>query len=213
MDITTTNKVHQSSDCLACPSCDLLFDVAELKDGETASCSRCGHFLTKYRSDELDRVLAFASSALILLALACIYPFMSLKAGGLESMMTLPQTALNLWDYGMPFLAFLVAAFIIFIPAVIVSLILVLVIALISERHYSWLSPVGRLIYTLQSWSMVEVFFIGVLVSLVKVGHLATIVMGVSFWAYAAFSLCFILTLSGLDRAQCWTRIEALGHR
>lgn len=212
MDITIADKVHQSLDCLACPSCDLLFDITKLRDGETASCSRCGHFLTKYRVDELDRVLAFASSALILLAIACSYPFMSLKAGGLESMMTLPQTASNLWGYGMPFLAFLVAAFIIFIPALIVALILVLVGALISERHYYWLRPVGRLIYTLQNWSMVEVFFIGVLVSLVKVGHLATVVMGVSFWAYAAFSLCFILTLSGLDRAQYWRRIEMLGQ-
>ena len=57
---------------------------------------------------------------------------------------------------------------------------------------------------------MVEVFFIGVLVSLVKVGHMATVVMGLSFWAYAVFSGFFVLSLSGLDRAQCWRRIEAL---
>ena len=213
MDITITDKAHRSSDCLACPSCDLIFDVAELKDGETASCSRCGHFLTKYRTDEFDRVLAFASSALILLILACSYPFMSFKASGLESMMTLPGTASNLWNYGMPFLSFLVAAFIIFIPALIIVLILALVIALISGWHYRWLRPVARLIYTLQTWSMAEVFFFGVLVSLVKIGHMATVVMGISFWAYAAFSLFFILTVSGLDRAQCWNRIEALSQQ
>ena len=40
---------------------------------------------------------------------------------------------------------------------------------------------------------------------------MATIVMGISFWAYGAFSILFILALSGLDRAQCWGRIEALG--
>jgi len=124
--------------------------------------------------------------------------------------MTLPETALKLWDYGMPGLALLVAAFIIIIPALMLLLILALVTALLLEKNYRWLRFAGRLIYTLESWSMVEVFFIGVLVSLVKIAKMATIVMGISFWAYGAFSILFILALSNLDRAQCWHRIELL---
>ncbi|MEZ0154981.1 MAG: paraquat-inducible protein A [Candidatus Reddybacter sp.] len=211
-DLKIINEETGSSldDYVACPSCDVMFDISLLEDGESARCSRCGHFLSTYRADETSRVIAYSSSALILLLLACSYPFMSFKASGLESLMTLPQTALNLWRDGMPSLAFLVAAFIILIPALVLVLILVLNIALHNKRHYHWLRPVGRLIYTLQGWSMVEVFFIGVLVSLVKVGNMATVVMGLSFWAYAVFSLLFILSLSGLDRAQCWRRIERL---
>jgi paraquat-inducible protein A len=195
---------------VACPSCDVLFDISILQDGESARCSRCGHFLSTYHADETSRVIAYTFSALILLVLACSYPFMSFKASGLESLMTLPQTAFNLWRDGMPGLAFLVATFIIFLPALILALILALNIALHTERHYHWLRPVGRMIYSLQGWCMVEVFFIGVLISLVKVGHMATVVMGLSFWAYAVFSLLFVLSLSGLDRAQFWRRIEML---
>lgn len=205
-----TDSNWQQANCLACPSCDLMFDVSMLEDGESAHCSRCQHFLTSYRADELDRVIAFTSSALILLVLANSFPFMSLKASGLETLMTLPQTALNLWNYGMPILAFFVATFILVIPALVLILMLALSLALKMGQSYSWLRSVGRLIYTLQIWSMVEVFFIGVLVSLVKIGHMATIVMGISFWAYAIFSLLFVLSVSGLDRAQCWRRIEAL---
>lgn len=206
---TMDNTSHEPV-CLACPSCDLMFDVSSLVDGETARCSRCQHFLTTYRADELSRVMAYTISALILLVLACSYPFLQLESGGLESMMTLPETASKLWDYEMPGLALIVAAFIIFLPAFILILILVLVSALIMEWHYSWLRPVGRLIYTLQTWAMVDVFFIGVLVSLVKVGGMASMSMGISFWAYAVFSILFIMSTSGLDRAQCWRRIEVL---
>ena len=195
---------------IACPSCDVLFDIALLQEGESAHCSRCGHFLSKHSGDATSKVIAYTSSALMLLVLACCYPFMAFKASGLESLMTLPQTAFKLWHNGMPVLAFLVAAFIIFIPALVLILILVLNIALFTECHYRWLRPAGRLVYTLQNWTMVEVFFIGVLVSLVKVGHMATVVMGLSFWAYAAFSLFFVLSLSTLDRVQCWRRIGAL---
>lgn len=208
--MSTMDNTSQEPVCLACPSCDLMFDVSSLCDGETARCSRCQHFLTTYRADELSRVMAYTISALILLVLACSYPFLQLESGGLQSMMTLPETASKLWDYEMPGLALIVAAFIIFLPAFILILILVLVSALIMEWRYSWLRPVGWLIFTLQVWSMVDVFFMGVLVSLVKVAGMASMSMGVSFWAYAVFSILFIMSTYGLDRAQCWRRIEVL---
>lgn len=210
MNITNVNNDRLGDEYLACPSCDLLLNVPMLEDGESARCPRCGQFLTTYRANELSHVIAYTASALILLVLACSYPFISFKFSGLESLMTLPGIALRLMYIGMPSLAFLVAAFIIFIPALVIVLILALSIALKLEQQYSWLRSVGRLIYTLQNWCMVEVFFVGVLVSLVKIGHIATVIMGASFWAYGAFSLFFVLSLSGLDRVQCWRRIEAL---
>ena len=212
MDNPTIFRERDQTAALACPSCDLVFDVAYMADGETARCSRCGHFLTRYRSDELNRVMAFTLSALALLALACSFPFMAFKAKGLESLMTLPQTAMELWRNGMPDLAFLVACFIILIPAVVLILVVILVGALMMQRQHACLPALGRLIFTLQNWSMGEVFFIGVLVSLVKIAKMATIVLDISFWAYAAFSVVFTLTLSNLDRFQCWRRIESLSR-
>ena len=212
LDTESTVGESDRGASLACPSCDLVFDVSGLADGETARCSRCGHFLTRYRADELSRVMAYTVSALILLALACSFPFMEFKASGLESMTTLPQTAIQLWRNGMPDLAFLVAAFIILIPAAVLILNVVLVGALMTQRPYAFLPQLGRLIFTLQNWSMVEVFFIGVLVSLVKIAGMATVVLDISFWAYAAFSIVFTLAVSSLDRFQCWNRIEALSR-
>lgn len=195
---------------IACPSCDLLFEVGDLQDGETARCSRCDAFLTTYRTNALSRVTAFAASALILLVLACSFPFMSFKASGTESVMTLPGTALALWHDGMPDLALVVAAFIVVVPAGVLVMLLLLASSMKLKRGNGLLKPLGRLIFTLQNWSMVEVFFIGVLVSLVKIAKMATIVIGISFWAYAAFSILFLLSVASLDRFQCWRRIEAL---
>ncbi len=212
LNVPTTVDEDSQAACLACPSCDLVFDVSDLADGETACCSRCGHFLTRYRVDELNRVMAFTLSALVLLALACSFPFMAFKANGLESLMTLPQTAMELWRNGMPDLAFLVACFIILIPATVLILVVILVGALMMQRQHACLPALGRLIFTLQNWSMVEVFFIGVLVSLVKIAKMATVVLDISFWAYAAFSILFTLALSNLDRFQCWRRIESMSQ-
>jgi paraquat-inducible protein A len=83
-------------------------------------------------------------------------------------------------------------------------------IPLRQDRPAPWLVPAGRLLFSLNPWSMVEVFVIGVLVSLVKIGAMATVILGISFWSYVAFALCFIGTFTNLDRFSMWRRIEAL---
>ena len=65
----------------------------------------------------------------------------------------------------------------------------------------------------MQHWVMAEVFIIGVIVSLVKIATMATVTLGLSFWAYAAFSVCFALAVATVDRYQVWEQIEALEAR
>ena len=202
---------HRSMDgVIACHACDLLVDVHDLKEGQRACCPRCGHFLTRVRKDAHDKVLSYSLAALVALATANAFPFLSFASSGLESVMTLPQTPGMLWDYGHPGVALLVAAFIIFIPAVVLLLMIVLSLPLHQGRWRPWLKPVGRWIFHLQTWSMVEVFIIGVIVSLVKIAKMATVTLGLSFWGYVAFSILFTMAVAALDRYQVWGEIEAL---
>jgi paraquat-inducible protein A len=187
-----------------------LVNVASLKDGESASCPRCGGFLTRVRDDAYSRVLAYTISGLILLVFANSFSFLSFAASGLESVITLWQTPRAIWDYDMPGVAIMVAAFIIIIPAAILVMLLLLCVPLQGGRYRPWLVTMAKWIFLAQNWAMVEVFIIGVIVSLVKIAAMATIVLGISFWAYVGFTICFTLALANLDRYQCWERIEAL---
>jgi paraquat-inducible protein A len=195
---------------IACHGCDLLVNVEALKDGESASCPRCGSFLTRVRADAYSRVLSYTIAGLIMLVLANSFSFLSFAASGLESVITLWQTPGAIWEYDMPGVAILVAAFIIFIPAAILVMLLLLCVPLQGGRYRPWLATVAKWIFLAQNWAMVEVFIIGVIVSLVKIAAMATVVLGISFWAYAGFAICFTLALANLDRYQCWERIESL---
>lgn len=197
---------------IACHSCDLLVDVSEVAHGERALCPRCGGFLTRFREDTYERVLAYSVAGLMLLVLANSYSFLSFAASGLESVMTLWQTPGALWQYGMPEMAIIVGAFIIGIPALVLLLMVALCLPLNRGRYQPWLAPVARTVFLLQNWAMVEVFIIGVIVSLVKIAAMAEVELGISFWAYAAFSICFTLAIAGLDRYHCWEDIEALSQ-
>ncbi len=154
--------------------------------------------------------MAWSSSALIFLLLACSFPFLSFESSGLKNVMTLPMTVVRLYQQGMPDLAFLIAGFIILIPALVLLLLLNLAASLAYGRYKPSTNVACKLVFQLQGWSMVEVFFIGVLISLVKLGETATVVTGLSFWAYAAFGICFILAITGFDRLQAWRRIGEL---
>jgi len=60
---------------------------------------------------------------------------------------------------------------------------------------------------------MVEVFSIGVIVSLVKLAAMAKVELGMSFWAYLAFTVLFLKACSSMDRLTVWTTVDVLRSR
>lgn len=113
---------------VACPECDLLVSIGPLGDGDRALCPRCRHQLAAGPILGLERSLAYAASALVLLIVANTFPFLSFSRAGLGNEMTLPQSAWALYDGGSEVLGALVLGFIIVIPAVILALILLLIV-------------------------------------------------------------------------------------
>jgi paraquat-inducible protein A len=197
---------------VACPECDLPVAIEPLADRERAVCPRCRHVLAAGSVARLERSLAYAIAASILLVLANTFPFLSFSHGGLGNEMTLLQSAWALFEGGSETLGLLVLGFIVAIPAAMLILILLIVIPLLSSRRAPWLVRAGRVIFALQPWSMAEVFIIGVIASLVKIAGMATVTLGISFWSYAGFAVFFACAMSSLDRFTVWAAIERLSR-
>ncbi len=198
---------------IACLECDLLLPPPALGEGERAACPRCGHALTANPHDGLQRSLAFAVAAAPFLAVALAFPFMSMRAGGFENSITLAMSAIEMYRNGGELVALLVLGFIVVLPAAMLGAVVALLVPLISGRGAPWLVPAGRVAFALAPWTMVEVFIIGVIVSLVKLAAMADIGLGISFWSYAAFTLCFTALGSSLDRMYVWDAIERVSAR
>jgi len=193
---------------MACPECDLMVALDPLEPGQRANCPRCGQLLTAFESDATSRALAYAVAAAILLVLANSFPFLQLRSSGLETTMTIPGASAELYRDGYGVLAGMVLAPIVLLPGSILVAAIGLLLPLRVGRKVPWLVPAARMVFGLNPWSMAEVFIIGVLVSLVKIGEVATVVIGVSFWAYVGFVLCFLAALRSVDRFQLWRAIE-----
>ncbi len=195
---------------VGCPECDLLCEVGPLRPGERAVCARCGCVLSVCFEDPYARAWSYSVAALIVLVIAFSFPFLSISAAGVTNSMTLVQTVLYLAQYGADLIALLVSVFVILVPLVMLIFMVVLATALRADRFHPLLLAPTRWLFHLNAWSMVEVFAIGVIVSLVKLAAMAKVTLGPSFWAYLAFTVLFLFAFSAMDRLAVWRDIERL---
>lgn len=196
---------------IACLECDLLIELPPLRAGERAQCPRCRSTIASVPRDGLNRSLAYAVGAAVLLVIANLFPFLSFRASGLEQTMTLPQSAGELYQQGSETLAVLVLLFIVVAPGILTACLIWMLTPLVAGLRHRGLHLLGRCVFVLGPWSMVEVFLIGVLVSFTKIAGMATVVLGLSFWAFVGFVVCLTAALSSLSRHSLWTAIESAG--
>ncbi len=70
------------------------------------------------------------------------------------------------------------------------------------------LVPVFRIVQRLTPWSMMEVFLLGILVSVVKLAGMATIVPGISLYAFLGLIVILAASAASLDPHSIWERVE-----
>jgi paraquat-inducible protein A len=56
---------------------------------------------------------------------------------------------------------------------------------------------------------MVEVFLLGILVSVIKLENLASVVPGIALWSFGALMLLMAALAAVFDPRGLWTRMEA----
>lgn len=176
---------------------------------EQAKCPRCGCFLYANKKNAFSHTLAYAYTAGIFLIFANLYPFLTFKAKGHEQVITLLEAVFELYEYGSILLASYILMFIIVVPAAILLCIIMVMTPIVAlGKVVKGSKFLGRLFTDIKPWNMAQVFLIGVLVTMIKIASLATVVMGVSFWAYVGFTIFITLSLSTLDSHEFWETIE-----
>ncbi|HEX8281498.1 MAG TPA: paraquat-inducible protein A [Chthoniobacterales bacterium] len=194
---------------LVCHDCDALLAMPDLEVGEKASCPRCVAMLMSKARNSLDRTAAFAMASAVLFVVANAFPFLTLRAGFRESEMLLWQSATGLGEQGYPYLGAAVFIFIIVAPALLIGGLLYVVLPLRWERRLPGAIPLCRWVFRARRWNMMEVFLLSVLVSLLKLGKLATLLLGTSFWALVALIICLTASLASIHPRELWERIES----
>ena len=192
------------ADLLACHECDLLQTEPQLAPGQTASCGRCGAFLARNPPDSIDRTLALTLTAAVLYVIANIHPLVGLEMQGRLVDVTLFEAVRVLWQDGMMPVAALVFGTALLFPLLELVMILLVLVPLRLGRVSPRLAPFFRLVRSVKPWGMVDVFLLGMLVSLVKLSHLASVILGTAFWAMAGLILALTFAGRAFDTRLLW---------
>lgn len=155
----------------------------------------------------LDATLALTITGLILFALTNFFPLLGLKAQGMSQELTLWKASVAFWAQGFQILALLLVVNLILLP--LFELFTLLWVLITIQRNQSNAS--ARFLYRwmtkLKPWGMLEVFMLGVLVAVVKLGDLAILVVGPAFWSFAFLIVCMAAATALLDPFVVWNRL------
>lgn len=193
---------------IACHACDLVHRLGSVPSGGSARCARCGSSLYRPKRDSLDRTLALTLTGAILFLIANTHPFLGFKIGAQTRETTLATGIYQLYQQDMGTIATLVLLTVVLVPAVHLLSMLYILVPLKSRRVPRHMARVLRLVILLKPWGMMEVFMLGILVSMVKLVKMATIVPGVALFAF--LGLIFVLAAMAvtLDEHEIWEHID-----
>lgn len=190
-----------------CPECDLLQRVPPLEPGGVARCSRCGVALHRHRPESLNRTLALTLAGLILYVVANSFPFLAFRMQGMVTETALFTGVGDLYGQGMWELALVVFVTSILVPGIQLALLLLVLAALRVNRLPAGFGRLFRFVRTLAPWGMMDVFMLGILVSVVKLSDMATIVPGTALWAFAVLIFVLAAAQASLDPDLVWERV------
>jgi len=202
---TTSHDAH----LLECHECGLFQRARPAGRGKVV-CARCGYKLYNAHGRPFDVPLAFYLAAIILFVVANTYPFMTFSLQSREQRSNLITGVFEFMDQGLWFLAIVVFAMTIAMPAVRLFCATYVLLALRAGRRGRRLGRLYRLNEIVRPWAMLEVFLLGVLVAYVKLIDLATIEVGVAVIAFGLLIVVMAAADASLEPHDVWNE---LGYR
>ena len=198
-----------SSDLAACPSCDLLTIVPPLPDSHYLACKRCGAKVKLVRKHSVERVLILSLSGLFLYLPAMLLPLMALSAIGLTEDGNILETSLDFFHNGYYFVSLMVLVTAVIIPFLKLFIPFTLALFISLNKSYKVLKSLLIFLKHLDEWGMVEVYLLGILVTLIKMGDLASISYDYGFFCFIGLVLLSISTIVCLDYDLFWQHLDA----
>ncbi|TWX73558.1 paraquat-inducible protein A [Colwellia sp. C1TZA3] len=196
---------------IQCYECALAVKLPVLKEGQKAQCPRCGYTLNAIHRNANERIVAFAVAALIFLLASLPFTFLSFSTNGLENHFDAITSFIVLINNNYQILALIEFLTIFAIPTVVLLSLIYLLIPLNKGLHPKYGRRVLAMVFRLLPWSMVEIFLIGTLVSLIKIISMADIELGLSFYAFILFTLSMTLVVLHIDKRELYqllTKVE-----
>ncbi len=176
---------------VVCEECGLAHRWRRVPRGDTARCTRCDAVLGRPHRLSIDAVLALTLAAAAAWLLAINAPLLTISLRGGTDTTTLPAAILAAWQGGTPIVAVVAGTTALLAPAAFIFLRLYVLFPLAVGKKAPGFAWCVRALHQAGRWNMIEVFTVGVLLSLVRLSGIADAAPGPGLYALGALTLLF----------------------
>ncbi len=166
-----------------CYKCKKAHKKKPLSRKEEAICTECGSLLYKSTEGLEYKVLIYSFTALIFFAISLLYPIITIDIAGNDSLLNIPDAVYHLYSDGYILVGIFALIVLILFPLTIMFLLFLFSVFVILKINKTVSKNILIILEYLKPWSMVDIFFVSVLVSMVKIFDYALIEFDVAFFS------------------------------
>jgi len=187
-----------------CHVCEKVVPVAQ------AVCPRCGSKLHLRKPDSIGRTLSLVVAAAVLYIPANLLPIMSVRELGVMTESTIITGLIQFWKAGSYPIAIVIFIASILIPILKITALLWLCGAANGLIPYS-AKVLGKVYWVtelLGRWSMVDIFVVAILVTMVQLGNYVTVTPGPGAIAFAGVVVLTMFAAMSFDPKLLWDQLD-----
>lgn len=191
-----------------CPYCDTFVEIPKINEGERFRCPCCHNGIISLHKNPVLKPFIHALIALFLFICTELIPFIEINCSGVSVQMNIRETVTNLYDSDYKIISIFVYLFIQVIPLFCVLSILLINGSILFHRTNRITNFFARQFFLLKEWTMVDVFLIGIMVSLIKLYSMVDVTLLGGFFCFALFSYFYISSVSAQQKYFIWSKLK-----
>jgi paraquat-inducible protein A len=158
-------------------------------------------------------VLALSIAGLLLYLPAISLPLMTFSSFGFSGSANILESILNFYRNDYYFVSLMVLLSAIVFPFILLTTIFLISWQLTQKKYPGYLAAIFRLHLHLEEWAMIEVYLIGILVTIIKMSHTSEIEYHSGIFCFAGLVVMTLAISTVLDRDHFWDLIESKGKK
>lgn len=193
---------------IACPLCDALYEKTNLKQGQSIKCTRCGSTILERKVHSIERSYSWSLAGLLLLFPSILLPIMGVTLAGQYHNASLLDCIIVLIERGFLLIALLVFLFAIAVPVVRLFGSFYITYSFKYNKLKPSLLTFFRAFHHLDNWAMLNVFMLGIVVSMYKLLDDTELSVNMGLLSFILWLICSTMAAATLDQDYIWQRLE-----
>ncbi len=207
----TVIQTTDISELIICYDCDLIFKNPYVDMGYALFCPRCGCKLYEPKKNSINRTLALSITALLLYLPASLIPLMTFDTFGFKQSCSIFDAVILFYDKGYLFVSLMVAFTSLLFPLIKLLLLFSISICLKLKRYSDLLPLFMRCHSFIDEWEMLDVYMIGILVTIIKMYNMVHIQYELGFFFFIGLLIITFCSSTAMDKNLFWSLIEKKG--